>query len=154
MSNHSFPVSDSRNKTIHSQPDLMAIWERARQASWARRATRRRGDFREAARFSATKIALAIQVFRLAPAKSVDVRLQWWKTNFLVSVTFAGVSLHLPYHCAPLFGLGTREAQPNSSLYPPSAHMRPHRGDTISGRPRAQGVLPQWRESARTWGPD
>jgi hypothetical protein len=152
MSNHSFPVSDSRNKTILSQSELTAIWERAQRASRDRHVARRRGDFGAAARFSVTKIALAVQVFRFAPATAVDVRLQWWKTNLLVSVTFAGVSLHLPYHCAPLFGLGTREAQPNSSRYPPSAHMRPHRGDTISGRRRAQRILPQWRDSVRTWG--
>ena len=144
----------SQNKIIPSQSELETIWERAQRASRDRHEARDHGDFRAAARFSATKIALVIQVFRLAPAKAVDVRLQWWKRNFLVSITFTDISLHLPARFAPLFGLGPREAQPNSSLYPPSAHVRPHRGDTISGRPRAQGVLPQWRESARTWGPD
>ncbi len=133
-----------------SQSELNAMWQQAWQASWNRHAALRRGDFRAADRFSAAKIALAIQVFRLAPSTDVDVQLQWWKTNFLVSVTFAGVSLHLPYRCAPLLGLVTREALPSPSRYPPPTHVRPHRGDTISGRPRAQGVLPQWRDSVRT----
>ena len=132
-----------------TQDQLKDIWERARRASWNRCAAHHRGDFQAAARFAALKAELIVRVYRLAPTADFIVSVQWWRTNFLVCVTFAGSSLHLPYRCAPLFRLGTRDAQPRCPVHLPVARIQPYREDTVYRHPHATGFRPQWRKSDR-----
>jgi hypothetical protein len=119
----------SQNKIITSQSYLHRLWQQAKDASRSRKDALRRGDFRAAERFSAIKIAMAVRVFQLAPSTDCEAHIQWWYTNVLVSVTYAGEKLHLPYRCRRLFHLGDRELHPHST-----------RGGIVHGRPHVARV--------------
>lgn len=113
----------SQNKIIVSQSELISTWQKAQQASWDRKAALARRDFRAANRFSAIKIALAVHVFQQVPATDIEACVQWWRTNFLVSIKYASIALHLPLHCAPLFHLGARELHPHAAASRPRTRM-------------------------------